>query len=67
MRTASMIFILLVTFAWPAQAGQCAPRGQCAKNWWKGDKCVCYTPGGKEIKPYPTGIDGGPPTVVTGR
>jgi hypothetical protein len=61
MRTASMIFILLVTFALPAQAGQCAPRGQCAMKWWKGPDCACHHHG-KEIKPYPTGIDGGPPT-----
>jgi hypothetical protein len=20
----------------------CAPRGQCAKNWWKGDECKCW-------------------------
>jgi hypothetical protein len=50
MRTA-MILILLTTFALPAFAQpQCDPRGQCAKNWWKGDKCACYIPGGKARK-----------------
>jgi hypothetical protein len=30
-------------------------------KWWKGPDCACHHHG-KEIKPYPTGIDGGPPT-----
>jgi len=47
--------------ALPARAEQCVPRGQCAMKWWKGPDCACHHHG-KEIKPYPTGIDGGPPT-----
>jgi hypothetical protein len=43
MRTGAMILILSIAFTLPAFAQpQCEPRGQCAKNWWKGDKCACY-------------------------
>ena len=48
MRTSAMTLVLLIAFALPALAQpKCDPRGQCAKNWWKGDKCACYIPSGK--------------------
>jgi hypothetical protein len=47
MRTA-IILILSIAFALPAFAKpMCDSRGQCAKSWWKGDKCACYIPSGK--------------------
>ena len=49
MRT-TMILIPSIAFALPALAQpKCDPRGQCAKNWWKSDKCACYIPGGKAM------------------
>ncbi len=39
MRAALLVLILSIAFASPGFAKpKCAPRGQCAKDWWKGDQ-----------------------------
>jgi hypothetical protein len=51
MRAAVTFLVLTIVFASPVFAQpKCAAWGQCAKNWWKGDKCACYIPGGKARK-----------------
>ena len=48
MRAALLVLILSIAFASPGFAKpKCAPRGQCAKDWWKGDQCACYIHNGK--------------------
>jgi len=48
MRAALLVLILSIAFASPGFAKRkCAPRGQCAKDWWKGDQCACYIHNGK--------------------